>query len=170
MSFSAPQLVVKITAETSPGKGGDGTAKRSRVPQIAVRRQQLFGSDAPVSSLAKYAISRDVRQPPPDLARLTSLQQQQQASPQHYPSAVAGPESEIEGLLQLRLRSVQRQVATLKEEFDRPCIATSEACRNLIDYTMSTRDTLVPSVWGKAPAEEREFMGSTTSPGCCSIS
>jgi guanine nucleotide-binding protein subunit gamma len=173
MSAVRPQqLVVQITTEPAGHEESQVTpSKRGRrVPQIAVRRQQLFGSAAPVSSLAKYAVLKRSE----DLAAAESQNggspDKSKIGPLHYPLGVAKVDADQHDILQLRLKTLERQVASLQDELDRPRLNTSEACDSLIKYMMSTRDTMVPSVWGKAPAEEREFMGPQSSVGCCSIS
>ncbi|CAO3644689.1 unnamed protein product [Cunninghamella echinulata] len=56
----------------------------------------------------------------------------------------------------------------LHEQLDMPCIAVSEASESLIRYCNSTKDPLVPSIWGKIEKQDDPFI-TTTKKNCCSI-
>ncbi|KAI8381143.1 G-protein gamma subunit [Radiomyces spectabilis] len=56
----------------------------------------------------------------------------------------------------------------LREQLDVPRIPVSEASASLIEYCKTTRDPLVPSVWGHVDGKDDPFA-PTSGGGCCSV-
>ncbi|RCH78996.1 hypothetical protein CU098_006644 [Rhizopus stolonifer] len=61
----------------------------------------------------------------------------------------------------------------LKEQLDLPRIPVSEASLSIVDYCKSTKDPLLPSVWGPVSKEQDPFAPaagvSGSSSGCCIV-
>ncbi|GBE81768.1 guanine nucleotide-binding protein subunit gamma [Sparassis latifolia] len=66
---------------------------------------------------------------------------------------------------ELKLRRLSEHNQRLREDLARPRIRVSEASVSLIRYCKSTKDHLVPSVWGPVSKAEDPF-GAPTSQGC----
>ena len=81
---------------------------------------------------------------------------------------------------EIKLRRLTELNTRLREDLDRPRINVSEACAQLIAYTKTTKDYMVPSVWGNIDKkEDRKYCmllmlmtayvtQSTSSGGMCS--
>ncbi|KAI8915853.1 G-protein gamma-like domain-containing protein [Gorgonomyces haynaldii] len=68
---------------------------------------------------------------------------------------------------ELKLRKLMEHTQRLKEQLDLPRIKVSEAGATLISYVNSTKDPLVPSVWG--PVDKKDDPFQATGGGCCTI-
>ncbi|KAI0341632.1 guanine nucleotide-binding protein subunit gamma [Trametopsis cervina] len=55
-----------------------------------------------------------------------------------------------QSMSELKLRRLIEHNQRLREDLARPRIKTSEASASLINYCKSTKDHLIPSVWGPA--------------------
>ncbi|KAL1925131.1 uncharacterized protein VTP21DRAFT_14 [Calcarisporiella thermophila] len=66
-----------------------------------------------------------------------------------------------------KYRRMQEHIQRLREYHELPRIRVSEASESLIKYCSSTRDPLVPSVWG--PVDRREDPFAPQSTGCCVV-
>ncbi|KAI0950078.1 Guanine nucleotide-binding protein subunit gamma 1 [Taiwanofungus camphoratus] len=66
---------------------------------------------------------------------------------------------------ELKLRRLAEHNQRLKEDLARPRIRVSEASVSLIRYCKSTKDYLVPSVWGTVSKAEDPF-GAPPASGC----
>lgn len=75
-------------------------------------------------------------------------------------------EAQDKGLLRLQLYRAEREVRDLSAELEMTRISASEACQDLMEFVMRTKDTMVPSVHGKATAADKELLQSG---GCCNI-
>ncbi|ORY99492.1 G-protein gamma-like domain-containing protein [Lobosporangium transversale] len=65
----------------------------------------------------------------------------------------------------LKLRRFLEQNQRLKEQLDMNRIPVSEASQSLIKFVTSTKDSLLPSLWGNAASDP--FSKQST--GCCTI-
>ncbi|CAG8470213.1 6263_t:CDS:2 [Paraglomus brasilianum] len=73
-----------------------------------------------------------------------------------------------QSMSELKLRRLLEFNQRLREDLDRPRVRVSEASQNLIRYCKSTRDYLVPSVWG--PVDKRDDPYAPSGGKCtCSI-
>ncbi|CAO1634711.1 unnamed protein product [Parajaminaea phylloscopi] len=62
-----------------------------------------------------------------------------------------------QSMSELKLRRLTEHNERLKEDLARPRIKVSEASDSLIAYCKSTRDVLVPSVWGAVDKKEDPY-------------
>ncbi|KAJ2082169.1 Guanine nucleotide-binding protein subunit gamma [Coemansia sp. RSA 988] len=66
-----------------------------------------------------------------------------------------------------KLRKIVEHNNRLKEQLELPRIPVSQASESLISFVTSTKDYLLPSVWGPPPHDP---FASQTSGGCgCSV-
>ncbi|KDN53394.1 putative guanine nucleotide-binding protein gamma subunit [Tilletiaria anomala UBC 951] len=73
-----------------------------------------------------------------------------------------------QSMSELKLRRLTEHNMRLKEDLDRPRVKVSEASASLIRYCKTTKDYLVPSVWG--PVDKREDPYAPHGGGCeCAI-
>ncbi|PWN24269.1 guanine nucleotide-binding protein subunit gamma [Microstroma glucosiphilum] len=70
-----------------------------------------------------------------------------------------------QSMSELKLRRLTEHNQRLREDMERPRVKVSEASASLIAYCKSTRDVLVPSVWG--PLEKKEDPYSPAGAGGC---
>lgn len=149
--FAPPELenTKVIPAPVSP----------NRVPRITARRAQLAkikSIDTQKSAGGEFSavIPIALHTPPysPVWGAKTVIQQQ--------------IEERDEGFLRLQLYRAQRNVRDLETILEIPRISASEACQDLIEFVMRTKDTMVPSVHGKATEADKELLQQG---GCCNI-
>ncbi|KAI5899557.1 uncharacterized protein SCHCODRAFT_02483141 [Schizophyllum commune H4-8] len=72
-----------------------------------------------------------------------------------------------QSMSELKLRRLLEHNQRLREDLARPRIKVSEASASLIRYCRTTKDFLVPSVWG--PVNRGEHPYEQPSKGCCTI-
>ncbi|KIK59559.1 hypothetical protein GYMLUDRAFT_44519 [Collybiopsis luxurians FD-317 M1] len=70
-----------------------------------------------------------------------------------------------QAMSELKLRRLLEHNARLKDDLARPRVKVSEASASLIRYCKTTKDHLVPSVWGQNSDDPYKETGSK----CCSI-
>jgi len=68
---------------------------------------------------------------------------------------------------ELKLRRLAEHNQRLREDMARPRARVSEASANLIRYCKTTKDHLVPSVWGPLAKGEDPYAPPTS--GCCVV-
>ncbi|RUS25649.1 G-protein gamma subunit [Jimgerdemannia flammicorona] len=73
-----------------------------------------------------------------------------------------------QNLSESKLKRALEHNQRLREQLDIPRIKVSEASEALIKYCNSTKDHLVPSVWGPVDRGADPYQ-PTTSGGCCII-
>ncbi|KAI8594518.1 G-protein gamma subunit [Dissophora ornata] len=77
--------------------------------------------------------------------------------------SVAGGTS---GVSEVKLKRFLEHNQRLKEQLEMQRISGSEASESLIKFVTSTKDSLLPTLWGNAPSDP--FSKQST--GCCTIS
>ncbi|KAJ1736823.1 Guanine nucleotide-binding protein subunit gamma [Coemansia sp. Benny D160-2] len=66
-----------------------------------------------------------------------------------------------------KYRKIVEHNRRLKEQLELPRIPVSQACESLTSYMQSTKDYLLPSIWGPPPQDP---FASQTGGGCgCSV-
>ncbi|KAF9115704.1 hypothetical protein BGX27_006810 [Mortierella sp. AM989] len=70
------------------------------------------------------------------------------------------------GVSDVKLKRFLEHNQRLKEQLEMRRISVSEASQSLIKFVTSTKDSLLPTLWGNAPSDP--FSKQTT--GCCIIS
>ncbi|WVQ64993.1 uncharacterized protein L199_003163 [Kwoniella botswanensis] len=68
---------------------------------------------------------------------------------------------------ELKLRRLMEHNHRLREELARPRVMVSVASLNLINHCRSTKDPLIPSLWGPLQKGEDPYA-PVEQPGCCS--
>ncbi|QRV85868.1 guanine nucleotide-binding protein subunit gamma [Ceratobasidium sp. AG-Ba] len=71
-----------------------------------------------------------------------------------------------QSMAELKLRRVVEHNQRLKEDLARPRIRVSEAGASLIRYCKTTKDHLVPSVWGPVSKGEDPYAPPTQGCSC----
>ncbi|KAI0748660.1 G-protein gamma subunit [Daedaleopsis nitida] len=75
-----------------------------------------------------------------------------------------------QSMSELKLRRLTEHNQRLREDLARPRIRVSEASASLIRYCKTTKDPLVPSVWGPVPRADDPYQSQGGSgKGCCVI-
>ncbi|KAI0647563.1 G-protein gamma subunit [Trametes maxima] len=75
-----------------------------------------------------------------------------------------------QSMSELKLRRLTEHNQRLREDLARPRIRVSEASASLIRYCKTTKDPLVPSVWGPVPRADDPYQNQGGSgKGCCVI-
>ncbi|EXJ86966.1 guanine nucleotide-binding protein subunit gamma [Capronia epimyces CBS 606.96] len=78
--------------------------------------------------------------------------------------------SKKQSMADLKLRRLQELNSRLKEDLERPRVKVGEASMSLINYCNSTRDYMVPSVWGQVDRKEDPYNPqSGGNDGCCTV-
>ncbi|RYP77998.1 hypothetical protein DL771_000857 [Monosporascus sp. 5C6A] len=89
-----------------------------------------------------------------------------------YTSRDVGDPSQIkknkQSMADLKLRRLTELNNRLREDLERERIPVSQAANTIIAYCNSTRDYMVPSVWGTVPRTEDPYA-PPQSGGCCSV-
>ncbi|KAL2144582.1 hypothetical protein VTI28DRAFT_8901 [Corynascus sepedonium] len=89
-----------------------------------------------------------------------------------YTSRDVGDPSQIkktkQSMADLKLRRLTELNSRLREDLERERIPVSQASKSIIAYCNSTRDYMVPSVWGPVPRGEDPYAPQQSG-GCCII-
>ncbi|KAK1781744.1 GGL domain-containing protein [Copromyces sp. CBS 386.78] len=89
-----------------------------------------------------------------------------------YASRDVGDPSQIkknkQSMADLKLRRLTELNNRLREDLERERIPVSQAAKSIIAYCNSTRDYMVPSVWGQVPKAEDPYLPQQSS-GCCVV-
>lgn len=87
-----------------------------------------------------------------------------------YTSRDVGDPSQIrknkQSMADLKLRRLTELNNRLREDLERERIPVSQASKSIIAYCNSTRDYMVPSVWGAVPRGEDPYAPQQSG-GCC---
>ncbi|MCJ1243095.1 Guanine nucleotide-binding protein subunit gamma [Trapelia coarctata] len=73
-----------------------------------------------------------------------------------------------QSMADLKLRRLNELNMRLKEDLERPRIKVSEASMSLIQYCNTTRDFMVPSLWGQVDRREDPYAPQPSG-GCCAV-
>ncbi|KAK2004857.1 hypothetical protein LX36DRAFT_649401, partial [Colletotrichum falcatum] len=89
-----------------------------------------------------------------------------------YTSRDVGDPSQIkknkQSMADLKLRRLTELNNRLREDLERERIPVSNASKSIIAYCNSTRDYMVPSVWGAVPRGEDPYAPQQSG-GCCVV-
>jgi len=73
-----------------------------------------------------------------------------------------------QSMADLKLRRLTELNLRLREDLERPRCKVSEAAMGLINYTNSTKDFMVPSIWGNVDKREDPYAPQQQG-GCCTV-
>lgn len=128
----------------------------------------LAGPSSPIASSAAPPSSHDT--PLADDSRPASSNSSVKM-PQ-YTSRDVGDPSQIkknkQSMADLKLRRLTELNNRLREDLERERIPVSQASKSIIAYCNSTRDYMVPSVWGAVPRGEDPYAPQQSG-GCCLV-
>ncbi|KAI9361742.1 G-protein gamma-like domain-containing protein [Pilaira anomala] len=83
------------------------------------------------------------------------------------------PTKKSYNISEAKLKRILEYNERLREQLDLPRIPVSEASTSLITYCNSTKDPLIPSIWGPVSKEEDPFVPSAGTAGrgggCCVV-
>ncbi|KAK4238143.1 GGL domain-containing protein [Achaetomium macrosporum] len=89
-----------------------------------------------------------------------------------YTSRDVGDPSQIrknkQSMADLKLRRLTELNSRLREDLERERIPVSQAAKSIIAYCNSTRDYMVPSVWGQVPKGDDPYAPQQNG-GCCVV-
>ncbi|GBE81769.1 G-protein gamma subunit [Sparassis latifolia] len=74
-----------------------------------------------------------------------------------------------QSMSELKLRRLTEHNQRLREDLARPRIRVSEASASLIRYCKTTKDPLVPSVWGPVAKNEDPYANPGGGKGGCCV-
>ncbi|CAN8097509.1 unnamed protein product [Discula destructiva] len=123
----------------------DANASRSEIADVDRRDTEpasLAEHASPESDMPQYT-SRDVGDP-------TQIKKNKQS------------------MADLKLRRLTELNNRLREDLERERIPVSQASKSIIAYCNSTRDYMVPSVWGVVPKGEDPYAPQQSG-GCCTV-
>ncbi|KAH8909667.1 hypothetical protein BR93DRAFT_965752 [Coniochaeta sp. PMI_546] len=113
----------------------------------------------------------DLRPPKPHPDDPPELQNIPIKMPQ-YTSRDVGDPTQIkknkQSMADLKLRRLTELNNRLREDLERERIPVSQAAKSIIAYCNSTRDYMVPSVWGVVPKGEDPYAPQQSG-GCCVV-
>ncbi|OBT63556.1 hypothetical protein VE03_06998 [Pseudogymnoascus sp. 23342-1-I1] len=89
-----------------------------------------------------------------------------------YASRDAADPSQVkknkQSMADLKLRRLTELNNRLREDLERERIPVSQAARSIIAYTNTTRDFMVPSVWGPVDKKDDPYTPQPSG-GCCVV-
>lgn len=68
----------------------------------------------------------------------------------------------------LKLRRLTELNARLREDLERERIPVSQAAKSILNYTNSTKDYMVPSIWGSIDKKDDPYTPQQSG-GCCTV-
>ncbi|PHH68619.1 hypothetical protein CDD80_7400 [Ophiocordyceps camponoti-rufipedis] len=78
------------------------------------------------------------------------------------------PKNKKQSMSDLKLRRLTELNNRLREDLERERIPVSTAAKSLIAYCNTTRDYMVPSVWGTVPKGDDPYAPQQSN-GCCAL-
>lgn len=140
----------------------------TKIPQISARRARLKVNISKIvepSAAGTYEPTYE----PYRLSQATTSSVDSQAQRMAFMATdLRFPEAHRisdEGGHRLTLYKLQKQVVLLQAQVDLPVIRSSEACQDLIEFVMRTKDGMVTA--RERSGDEKEFLGESS--GCCLI-
>ncbi|WYZ40438.1 hypothetical protein EsH8_IV_000779 [Colletotrichum jinshuiense] len=157
------------TTTTTDAAAATASSSTFRQPQDQVdqprsddnqQRRQPVAIDTPVAAASSSGPSSSKSPAPQD-----------PTMPQ-YTSRDVGDPSQIkknkQSMADLKLRRLTELNNRLREDLERERIPVSNASKSIIAYCNSTRDYMVPSVWGAVPRGEDPYAPQQSG-GCCVV-
>ncbi|KAK6841658.1 putative G protein gamma subunit [Apiospora arundinis] len=178
---------------TNPQLHAASSSSASSLKQPRSRHQQTARSSPPTSRAGPSSdptpTPAPVAAPAPPLSHQLNLQYPSRFDPRpqyqgdsnssttssimpQYTSRDVGDPSQIkknkQSMADLKLRRLTELNSRLREDLERERIPVSQASKSIIAYCNSTRDYMVPSVWGAVPRGEDPYAPQQSG-GCCSV-
>ncbi|EXF75278.1 guanine nucleotide-binding protein subunit gamma [Colletotrichum fioriniae PJ7] len=160
------------TAETS-AVATTATSPISRQRQDQVQQPRSDDKQSrrqPAAAEASVAVAASLSPATPSSSK-SPAPRSATAMPQ-YTSRDVGDPSQIkknkQSMADLKLRRLTELNNRLREDLERERIPVSNASKSIIAYCNSTRDYMVPSVWGAVPRGEDPYAPQQSG-GCCLV-
>ncbi|KAL8419949.1 hypothetical protein RB594_002921 [Gaeumannomyces avenae] len=159
----------------NPPQDSEGPETQEQHPQS--RRPAAAGSSNSSSRQPSRSAQPGPSRPPavasqPSVATRDSSPSATVAEMPQYTSRDMGDPSQIrrnkQSMADLKLRRLTELNSRLKEDLERERIPVSQASKSIIAYCNSTRDYMVPSVWGVVPKGEDPYAPQQNG-GCCLV-
>lgn len=74
-----------------------------------------------------------------------------------------------QSMADLKLRRLTELNTRLREDLERERISVSQASKSIITYTSSTKDFMVPSIWGTVDKREDPYTVQQGGGSCCAV-
>ncbi|EQB44907.1 hypothetical protein CGLO_16293 [Colletotrichum gloeosporioides Cg-14] len=172
---TSPTVAVAATAESSTSRQRQDQDDKPRTDDSKSRRQPA----AAVASSSKATPSASASAAPVAVAESSSVPSSSKSpAPRSattmpaYTSRDVGDPSQIkknkQSMADLKLRRLTELNNRLREDLERERIPVSNASKSIIAYCNSTRDYMVPSVWGAVPRGEDPYAPQQSG-GCCIV-
>ncbi|KAK1497681.1 guanine nucleotide-binding protein subunit gamma [Colletotrichum cuscutae] len=160
---TAESSAVATTATSPTSRQRQDQVQQPRSDDKQSRRQPAAAEPSVAAAVASSsATSSSSKSPAPRSAT---------AMPQ-YTSRDVGDPSQIkknkQSMADLKLRRLTELNNRLREDLERERIPVSNASKSIIAYCNSTRDYMVPSVWGAVPRGEDPYAPQQSG-GCCLV-
>ncbi|KHJ32926.1 putative guanine nucleotide-binding protein gamma subunit [Erysiphe necator] len=73
-----------------------------------------------------------------------------------------------QSMADLKLRRLTELNTRLREDLERERIPVSQAAKSILNYTNSTKDYMVPSIWGSVDKKDDPYTPQQSG-GCCVV-
>ncbi|KAF4783330.1 guanine nucleotide-binding protein subunit gamma [Colletotrichum scovillei] len=159
---TAEPSAVATTATSPTSRQRQDQVQQPRSDDKQSRRQPAAAEPSVAAAAASSSATPSSKSPAPRSAT---------AMPQ-YTSRDVGDPSQIkknkQSMADLKLRRLTELNNRLREDLERERIPVSNASKSIIAYCNSTRDYMVPSVWGAVPRGEDPYAPQQSG-GCCLV-
>ncbi|KAF6827303.1 guanine nucleotide-binding protein subunit gamma [Colletotrichum plurivorum] len=157
---SSSTAAAVATASSSTTRQRQDQDEQPRSDDSQSRRQPVAAAAS--AAAASSSVPSSSKSPAPRAA--TTMPQ--------YTSRDVGDPSQIkknkQSMADLKLRRLTELNNRLREDLERERIPVSNASKSIIAYCNSTRDYMVPSVWGAVPRGEDPYAPQQSG-GCCVV-
>ncbi|KAF6826489.1 guanine nucleotide-binding protein subunit gamma [Colletotrichum musicola] len=161
---SSSTTAAVATASSSTTRQRQDQDEQLRSDDSQSRRQPAAAPVAAAASAAAASSSVPSSSKSPAPRAATTMPQ--------YTSRDVGDPSQIkknkQSMADLKLRRLTELNNRLREDLERERIPVSNASKSIIAYCNSTRDYMVPSVWGAVPRGEDPYAPQQSG-GCCVV-
>ncbi|UQC78202.1 guanine nucleotide-binding protein subunit gamma [Colletotrichum lupini] len=161
---TAESSAVATTATSPTSRQRQDQVQQPRSDDKQSRRQPAAAEPSVAAAVAASSSATPSSSKSPAPRSATAMPQ--------YTSRDVGDPSQIkknkQSMADLKLRRLTELNNRLREDLERERIPVSNASKSIIAYCNSTRDYMVPSVWGAVPRGEDPYAPQQSG-GCCLV-
>ncbi|KAK7445321.1 hypothetical protein CaCOL14_006320 [Colletotrichum acutatum] len=161
---TAESSAVATTATPPTSRQRQDQVQQPRSDDKQSRRQHAAAEPSVAAAAASSSATPSSSSKSPATRSATAMPQ--------YTSRDVGDPSQIkknkQSMADLKLRRLTELNNRLREDLERERIPVSNASKSIIAYCNSTRDYMVPSVWGAVPRGEDPYAPQQSG-GCCLV-